>query len=118
MKFEYLIELSQWFYTNEYKLQNSIDLVEWAADIVSNIKSEKPLSASTSVISRMSKGTKKSHGKQITINESAGRVQLTSTSDIFEVKSENGTEYDVLQSSFICKEKQIGICIVFALNFF
>jgi hypothetical protein len=109
IKFEYLLELSQWFYSNEYKLQNSIDLVEWAADIVCNLKIEKSHSASTSVISRLSKQTKKSQGKQITtINEASLRLQAPSMSDIHEVKSENGTEYDVFQSSFISKEIQIG----------
>lgn len=72
------------------------------------MKVEKPLSASTSVISRLSKQTKKS-GKQITINEPHARLQMASMSEIFDVKSETGTDYDVLQSSFITKDMQIGI---------
>ena len=37
------------------------------------------------------------------------RLQMASMSEIFDVKSETGTDYDVLQSSFITKDMQIGI---------
>ena len=82
-----------------------------------NIKVEKQLSASTSVISRLSKQTKKS-GKQLTINENHSssekqRLQMASMSEIFDIKSETGTDYDVLQSSFIGNEKKIGWFIMF-----
>lgn len=34
LKFEYILELAQWLYSNEYDLESCIDLVEWAADLV------------------------------------------------------------------------------------
>jgi hypothetical protein len=77
-----------------------------------NIKVDKQLSASTSVISRLSKQTKKS-GKQLTINENPisnekQRLQMASMSEIFDMKSETGTDYDVLQSSFISNDMKLG----------
>lgn len=116
-KFEYLLELAQWLYSNEYNLQNCIDLVEWAIDIICNIRLEKPQSSATSAASRASRQTKKSIGKQVsqptaitTINETNSlKTQpnaIISMSDIIETKSEIGTDIDAIIST--SKEAVIG----------
>ena len=38
---EYLIELSQWLYCNEFPLQDVLDQLEWATDILLQMKFEK-----------------------------------------------------------------------------
>jgi hypothetical protein len=57
LKFEYIIEFSQWLYSHEYQLSNCIDLCEWAIDIIMfNLKAEKQLrTVSASSTSKQSK---------------------------------------------------------------
>ena len=39
-KFDYLLEFGQWLYCNEFPLVNAINQVEWAVDILLNMKFE------------------------------------------------------------------------------
>ena len=39
---EYLQELAQWLYYHELPLQDSIDLLQWAVDIVLSLRIELP----------------------------------------------------------------------------
>ena len=39
-KFDYLIEFGQWLYCNEFPLQDAMDQIEWAIDILLNMKYE------------------------------------------------------------------------------
>lgn len=56
-KVEYLLEFGQWLYTNEFPLQDVLDQVEWAVDILLNMQDEEaalkkdiPLKGSTSSV--------------------------------------------------------------------
>uniref|UniRef100_H2Y0L3 Uncharacterized protein n=1 Tax=Ciona intestinalis TaxID=7719 RepID=H2Y0L3_CIOIN len=37
-KFEYLLELATWMYSNEFSIDDTVNIVEWAADILINMK--------------------------------------------------------------------------------
>jgi len=39
---EYLEELAQWFYYHEMALQDSVDLLHWAVDVVLSLDIERP----------------------------------------------------------------------------
>ena len=39
-KVEYLLEFGQWLYANEFPLQDVLDQVEWAVDILLNMQDE------------------------------------------------------------------------------
>ena len=39
-KVEYLMEFSEWLYVNEFPLEDCLDQLEWAADILLNMKIE------------------------------------------------------------------------------
>jgi hypothetical protein len=69
LKFEYLIELAQWLYSNEYEFRSCVDLIEWALDIITNLKIDKPASATTSTQTTVSGTSKRSKAKVLTINE-------------------------------------------------
>ncbi|KAJ8317581.1 hypothetical protein KUTeg_005485 [Tegillarca granosa] len=43
LKVDYLIEFGQWLYCNEFPLQDAIDQIEWAVDIMLNMKTETEL---------------------------------------------------------------------------
>lgn len=38
-----MIEFGQWLYSNEFPLQDAIDQIEWAVDIILNMKTETDL---------------------------------------------------------------------------
>lgn len=40
---DYLLEFGQWLYSNEFPLQDAIDQLEWAVDIMLNMKTETDL---------------------------------------------------------------------------
>ena len=40
LKIDLLIEFGQWLYSNEFPLQDAIDQIEWAVDIILNMKTE------------------------------------------------------------------------------
>ena len=40
-KFDYLLEFGQWLYCNEFPVQDSLEQIEWAIDILLNMKFEK-----------------------------------------------------------------------------
>lgn len=101
MKFEYLVELSQWLYSNEYKLQNCIDLIEWAIEVVSNVKRDKLVSAQSNT-SKSSKLTKKTSNKQLLTNE------LNTASVISEIHSDLGTDLDGRHSNLLSKDTFIS----------
>lgn len=43
LKVDYLLEFGQWLYSNEFPLQDAIDQLEWAVDIMLNMKTETDL---------------------------------------------------------------------------
>ncbi|CAC5380788.1 Cilia- and flagella-associated protein 46 [Mytilus coruscus] len=43
LKVDLLIEFGQWLYSNEFPLQDAIDQIEWAVDIILNMKTETDL---------------------------------------------------------------------------
>jgi hypothetical protein len=69
LKFEYLIELAQWLYSNEYEFESCVDLVEWAIDIITNLKTVKPDLVTTSTQMTMSGASKRSKSKNLTFND-------------------------------------------------
>ena len=57
LKFEYILELAQFMYSNEYKLSNCIELMEWAVDLIMfKIKVEKTSRQASAVSKPQSKG--------------------------------------------------------------
>lgn len=67
LKFEYIIELAQWLYSHEYELNQSVDMCEWAIDLIMfNVKVEKRIQSASSAkpSSRLSKTTATKKGKQ------------------------------------------------------
>ena len=40
-KFDYLMEFAEWLYINKFSSQDVVDMIEWAADFLTNIKTEK-----------------------------------------------------------------------------
>ena len=42
---EYLVEFGQWLYVNDFPLQDAMDQVEWAADILLNMTAQASQSA-------------------------------------------------------------------------
>ncbi len=98
MKYEYLLELGQWLYSNEYEFRPSVDLIEWALDIVTNIKTEKPASATTTTQTTVSGSSKRSKNKHLSVNDaqrskSQQPSQLMSNSEN-NLKSESDIEFD------------------------
>ena len=39
-KFDYLLEFAQWLYSNEFPLDDSLAQIDWAIDILLNMKIE------------------------------------------------------------------------------
>ncbi|XP_078492369.1 cilia- and flagella-associated protein 46 isoform X3 [Ciona intestinalis] len=48
-KFEYLLELATWMYSNEFSIDDTVNIVEWAADILINMKFHVELPEQTQV---------------------------------------------------------------------
>ncbi|XP_077992013.1 cilia- and flagella-associated protein 46-like isoform X2 [Glandiceps talaboti] len=58
-KVDYLLEFSEWLFVNEFPLQDCLDQVEWAMDILLNMKVEVAKSAGSAKRKRSSKKGKK-----------------------------------------------------------
>ncbi|XP_070541399.1 cilia- and flagella-associated protein 46-like isoform X2 [Ptychodera flava] len=57
-KVDYLLEFSEWLFINEFPLQDCMDQVEWAVDILLNMKFEVAKSAGSARKKRVRKGKK------------------------------------------------------------
>ena len=69
LKIEYILEFSQWLYSNEYKLSECIDLCEWSIDLLMfKVKTERVArsSSASTTQSRSGKQTKRKQPKQPT----------------------------------------------------
>ncbi|XP_056005172.1 cilia- and flagella-associated protein 46-like isoform X7 [Ostrea edulis] len=68
LKVDYLLEFGQWLYSNEFPLQDAIDQLEWAVDIMLNMKTEtdlkKEAEAALSSVDTKSTPKKGSAGKR------------------------------------------------------
>lgn len=131
LKFEYILELTQWMYSNEYTLENCFDLAEWAVDLVMfNLKQEKTsdlrnsrslLSASTTVSGRQSKTQSKrllakmQHSNLIMptiLDESTASIDIGSVQSQIEKNAEEEMENLIRKSK---RDNMFGKIIYYSL---
>nr|CAB3230219.1 tetratricopeptide repeat protein 40 [Phallusia mammillata] len=72
-KFEYLIELSTWMYSNEFRNEDSINVIEWACDILTSMKFHVEVVEEKQV--EKGKGKKAKGGKPASRAQAASRVE-------------------------------------------
>ncbi|XP_076434592.1 cilia- and flagella-associated protein 46-like isoform X2 [Babylonia areolata] len=79
-KVEYLMEFGQWLFTNEFPLQDVLDQVEWAVDILLNMQDEESLLKKEGKGSTTSVDSKKGKGKKVEKKRSKGSARSKASS--------------------------------------
>ncbi|XP_062591392.1 cilia- and flagella-associated protein 46-like [Saccostrea cucullata] len=62
LKVDYLLEFGQWLYSNEFPLQDAVDQLEWAVDIMLNMKTETDLKKEAEAAKKGSAAGKRGKG--------------------------------------------------------
>ncbi|ESP03735.1 hypothetical protein LOTGIDRAFT_237561 [Lottia gigantea] len=122
LKIDYLLEFSQWLYVNQFPIEDSIDQVEWAVDILLNMKFESPLkkdalSDSTNNLSKDNKKEKKK-GRMSAKKPKTPELEkpVIETVDIKSEKAESEKEIKAEDYVPVVKQADIGHTLFFVLD--
>ncbi|KAK6186277.1 hypothetical protein SNE40_008346 [Patella caerulea] len=111
LKIDYLLEFAQWLYINQFPLVDCVDQVEWAIDILLNMKYEAPLLKKEGVKKDKKKGGKLSakKSKSPDLEKPAAVESTEKTDDKQEKDDKNEEEINPEDYVPVTKEAEIGV---------